>query len=313
MRDVPESSPTKPGMDTTKNLVIGSGPTGTLTAELLAEAGVPVTLVSRRGGNSTHPRIRHVSLDARDAVALTALASGASVIFNCAMPAYDRWPQEFPPLAEAVSTATVRSGASLVTLSNVYGYGAAPGPLVESLPMAPTTVKGKVRAKMWQDALDSGARVCEVRASDFLGHGAASLFTLLALPRILRGEALSYPGDLAAAHSWSFTRDVALTLVRAAGQASSWGRAWHVPSNTVSVQALSAQFAKLAAAPQPALSRMTHTELQHLADVDTIMREVVEMVYLFERPSVLDSTLTERTLGVRASALEEVLCDTLIE
>jgi nucleoside-diphosphate-sugar epimerase len=52
------------------------------------------------------------------------------------------------------------------------------------------------------------------------------------LPRILRGEAASYHGDLDAAHSWTYTQDVARTLVAAAQSDLSWGRAWHVPSNT---------------------------------------------------------------------------------
>jgi len=125
-----------------------------------------------------------------------------------------------------------RSGADLVTLSNVYGYGRVKGPFTESLPLAPHTVKGCVRAAMWETARAGGARATEVRASDFLGHGAGSLFTLMLLPRILRGEAASYHGDLDAAHSWTYTRDVARTLVAVAQSDLSWGRAWHVPSNT---------------------------------------------------------------------------------
>ena len=79
---------------------------------------------------------------------MATLAEGASTIFYCAMPRYDRWPEEFPPIAAAALSAAEHSGADLVTLSNVYGYGHVPGPLTESLPMAPYTVKGRVRAAM---------------------------------------------------------------------------------------------------------------------------------------------------------------------
>ena len=292
-------------------LIIGAGPTGMHTALLLAEAGHDVKIVSRRGGTSSHPRIVQVALDASDARSLAALAEGVGTIFNCAMPRYDRWPREFPPIAAAVLRASERSGADLVTLSNVYGYGRVKGPFTESLPLAPHTVKGRVRAAMWEAARAGGARATEVRASDFLGHGAGSLFTLMLLPRILRGEAASYHGDLDAAHSWTYTLDVARTLVAAAHSDLSWGRAWHVPSNTATVRELSAALARLAGAPTPTLATMSSAELDGLAAVDSIMREVVEMTYLYERPCVLDSSETQHALGVTATPLEDVLHDTL--
>lgn len=68
---------------------------------LLAEAGHDATIVSRRGGRSSHPRIVHVALVASAAESLAALAKGVGTIFDCAMPRYDRWPQELPPIAAA--------------------------------------------------------------------------------------------------------------------------------------------------------------------------------------------------------------------
>src|SRR5258708_4277215 len=213
---------TKRVMTPNTKLIIGAGPTGMHTALLLAEAGHHVKIVSRRGGTSSHPRIVHVALDASDAESLAAPAEGASTIFNCAMPRYDRWPQEFPPIAAAVLYVAERSGADLITLSNVYGYGRVVGPLTENLPMAPHTVKGRVRAAMWEAARAGSARATEVRASDYLGRGAGSHFTLMLLPRIVRGEVASFPGDLDAVHSWTFTQDVARVLVAASAPDASW-------------------------------------------------------------------------------------------
>ncbi|MDF2696918.1 MAG: oxidoreductase, partial [Labilithrix sp.] len=42
-----------------------------------------------------------------------------------------------------------------------------------------------------------------------------------------------------------------------------------------------------------------------------ILREVVEMAYLFEQPCLLDSSDTERVLGVHASSLDTMVRDTL--
>ena len=53
------------------------------------------------------------------------LAEGAAVIYNCVNPPYHRWPADWPPIAASVLGAAERSGAVLVTLSNLYGYGPA--------------------------------------------------------------------------------------------------------------------------------------------------------------------------------------------
>lgn len=298
-------------MTSATQLIIGAGPTGLHTAQLLAEAGHSVAIVSRSGGSATHPRIRRIALDASDAQALTRQAAGVRTIFNCSMPRYDRWPEEFPPIAAAVLHAAEHSGAALVTLSNLYGYGRVDAAMHEALPMAPCSIKGRVRAAMWEAARASRARVTEVRASDYLGQGAGSLFTLMTLPALLRGEPASHPGDLDAAHAWSFTKDVARTLVAAAASDASWGRAWHVPSSTASIRALADAIARQAGVAAPRLSALSPAELARLGEADSILREVVEMGYLYDRPCLVDSRATERALGVSATPLPEVLADLL--
>jgi hypothetical protein len=77
-------------------------------------------------------------------------------------------------------------GARLVVLGNLYGYGEnATTPLSPALPLDPTTRKGVVGTIMWQRALAAAVPAIEVRASDFLGQGAVTYFSLLALPALL--------------------------------------------------------------------------------------------------------------------------------
>ncbi len=295
-----------------KILVVGAGPTGSNTATLLASKGHDVTLVSRRGGSSTHPRIVHASADAGDPASLRRVADGATTLVNCAMPAYDRWPEDFPRIGASTLTVAADIGASLVTLSNVYGYGRVSGPISESHPLAPHTMKGRVRAGMWDLARRRGdVRATEVRASDYLGQGAVTYFNLFVLLGLLKGEESAFPGNLDTLHSWSYTKDVATTLVAAAGCAQSWGRAWHVPSSVASVRDLASATARLANVDAPKLRRFGDDELQGLAAGNSMMREVLEMSYLFDEPCLLDSKDTEAVLGVAASPMEDALQDNL--
>ncbi|MFI6689638.1 NAD-dependent epimerase/dehydratase family protein [Streptomyces sp. NPDC050485] len=300
------------------HVIVGAGATGSATARLLADSGEQVRLITRRGGGPVHPRIERVAADATDTARLVELATGAAVLFNCAMPAYDRWPTDFPPLASALLATAERTGAVYVMLGNTYGYGPIDGPVTEDLPMAPTSQKGLVRARMWHDACAAHAegrvRVTEIRANDYLGAGAYSPFTLMVGAQVLAGSPASYPGDLDAPHSWSYTGDVARTLVAAARHDQSWGRSWHVPSvSEASVRELAAHLAEAADAPAPRLHHMTVQELQDIGRTDSIMAEFPEMLYLYDRPNILDASSTAKTLDVTPTPLDGVLAEMAAE
>lgn len=265
--------------------------------------------ITRSGAGVEHPLVERVAADATDATLLTSLAEGADSLINCAAPPYDRWPEQFPALAAAQLTAAVRTGAGYVMLGNVYGYGPVHGAFTEDLPVAPTTVKGTVRARIWTDAVASGARVTEVRAADFLGADVYSLFDLMATGPLLAGEPAFLPYDLDVPQSWSSTGDVARTLVAAARDDRSWGSAWHVPSTVVTAREMAARLAFLTGAPEPKLESLPLEEIHRLGRTDPIMAEVPEMQYLYRRPFVLDSSLTERTFGFGPAPLDQTLIE----
>lgn len=293
----------------TFTVVIGAGSTGIATARHLADSGERVRQITRSGGGAEHPLIERVAADAADADLLTSLTEGATSMINCAAPPYDRWPEEFPALAAALLTAAERTGAGYVMLGNVYGYGPVHGPYIEDLPMAPTTVKGAVRARIWENAVASGARVTEVRAADFLGAGAYSLFNLMATAPLLAGDPAFLPYDLDVPQSWSYTGDVARTLGAAARDEHSWGKAWHVPSTVISARELAARMAFLTGAPEPKLESMPLEEIRRIARTDSILAEIPEMQYLYRRPFVLDSSLTEQTFGFGPTPLDDALVE----
>src|ERR1700704_1079484 len=103
-----------------QHVIVGAGPVGSATAKLLAERGERVRIVTRSGSGPEHPAIERTAADAADPNRLSALTEGAAALYNCANPLYHRWPTDWPPLASALLTAAERTGAPLVTLSNLY-------------------------------------------------------------------------------------------------------------------------------------------------------------------------------------------------
>ena len=296
------------------HVIVGAGPVGRATAQLLAERGEKVRVVTRRGTEVAGAEA--VAADATDAAALRGLVSGADALYNCANPRYHRWPIDWPPLHEAMLAAAEDSGAVLAITGNLYGYGPVDGAMTERLPLRPNTVKGGVRAQMWHSALaahEAGRlRATEVRASDYVGIGANSLLTDMVLTRVVAGKTAFVPANVDLPHSFTYTGDVARTLVAVATDERAWGRAWHAPTNpAVSIREAATIAARLAGRGQARVRRMPGAMLWLGGLFSPEVRAFGEMRYQFERPFVLDSTETERTFGLRPTPFEAMLRETV--
>jgi nucleoside-diphosphate-sugar epimerase len=293
-----------------RHVIVGAGPIGTATANLLAQQGHDVLVVTRHGaGPST---VERVAADATDVQRLASLAAGADALYNCASPPYHRWLREWPPLAAAILGAAERTGAVLVTISNLYGYGPVSGPISEDLPQQTTHPKLRVRADMWRDALAAHragrVRVTEARASDYLGAGSKSLFTTVVLPGVRRGRPVTVPAALDVPHSHTFTGDVARTLATLATDPRAWGRAWHVPTPPpLTLRELATRYASLAGLPAPRLSTMSSAVLWLGGLFNAEAREFAKVRYQFDHPWVLDSRAAQTTFGLQPTSTDDAL------
>lgn len=297
------------------HVIIGRGATATAAAMLLAESGEQVRMVSRSGGGPEHPLVTRIALDAGDATALTEVAAGATTIINAAMPAYHTWPQTVPPLFGAILATAERTGAAYVMLGNLYGYGPVDGPLTEDHPLTATGPKGSVRARMWLEAKaahDAGrVRVTEVRAGQFIGPDAVSIFNLSVVPKVLAGQLALVPAVLDVPHSFTSTGDAARALVTVARDERALGQAWHAPVVTSSVEAMATRLAELAGVPAPRLAEMTDRELTLLGTTAPLWDELWETHHMSHRPFVVDASRVAETFGLTATPLDEVLAATV--
>jgi len=285
---------------------------------MLAEDGRRVSVVSRRGSGPAG--VGAVAADAADAGAMARLAEGATVIYDCVNPPYHRWPADWPPIAASLLAAAERSGAVLVTLSNLYGYGPGPydeaHPMTEATPLAATGRKGRVRARVWQEALAAHqagrVRVAEVRGSDFIGPGATSALGERIVGRVRRGKGVSVLGRADRPHTWSFTDDVARMLLVAGTDPRAWGRAWHVPSNEPrSQRQVVDDFARAAGVGRVRVGEIPPVVLRGMGLAWPLMRELRETEYQFRDDFVMDSSAAEMAFGLKPTPWEEIVAVTV--
>lgn len=292
-------------------VVVGFGPAGAATARLLAERGHSVRVVTK-SGRSAEPGIEHVALDATDAGRLIEACRGAAAVFHCAAPPYPRWAAEWPALISSVVAAAEATGAVLVMLGNLYGYGPVDGPLTEKQPLAATGAKGRVRAAGWEQVRNlheqGRVRAVEVRASDFFGPGVTEGGHLAArvVPRVLRGKPVSTLGDPDAPHSWTYLPDVARALAEVAAEERAWGQAWHVPTEpALSVREMVGRLAAESGTGPVAVRGLSPAVLGVASLFSPLLRELKEIRYQFDRPFLVDSTAYEAEFAVRPTPVDE--------
>ncbi|MEU8321762.1 NAD-dependent epimerase/dehydratase family protein [Nonomuraea sp. NPDC048881] len=299
-----------------KHVVVGSGQVGTHLAAKLAAQGHEVVVVTR-SGRGPEGTVR-VAADVADQARLSELAKGADVLYNCVNPAYHRWLTDWPPMAASFLAAAESSGAVLAILGNLYPYGPVSGPMTEDLPLASTTPKARVRAKIWHDALaahrEGRIRVTEVRGSDFFGPGATDQSHLGTrfIPPLRAGRTirLVFPADVP--HSWTYLPDVADALIIAGADERAWGRPWHVPTNDpMTFREVGARMAALLDLPAPTMTTLPWPLLRVSGLFSPMIGELWHVRYQFTAPYVLDSSAFQQVFGVAPTPVEAALKATL--
>ena len=298
---------------TDRHLVVGAGPVGRHVARLLAGRGSDVVVATRSGTDTGLAGVRHAAVDAADPEALVRAADGVDVLHNCANPGdYTTWREVWPPLAASLLSTAERTGAVYAITGNLYPYGPVDGPMREGMPDAATDVKGRLRARLWADALaahEAGrVRVVEVRGSDYVGPGVATNGHLTrVLPRAMEGKGVRMIGRVDVPHTFTDVLDVARLQVAAADDASAHGRVWHVPSNpAISQRDALADLLRSVGKEPVKVGTVPARVVSALGRVSPMMRELSDLTYQWTEPYVLDDAATRRHFGLEPTPWDEV-------
>ena len=300
------------------HVVFGAGQVGRALAAHLAGLGLAVRVVSRHRPTALPGGADWRAADAADAEAAADAAKGASVIYQCLNAPYTQWPERFPPLQRGVLAAAERTGALLVSLENLYGYGPTGGrPMTEDLPLAATTVKGRTRAAMTAELLAAAAagraRIAIGRASDFFGPGVTEGSTLgeRVFGNALAGRRADFIGNPDLPHTYSYVPDIAAGLSTLGTDARAAGQVWHLPGpQTVTTRALLEVVAAEVGHPV-AVRSLSKLAVRALGLINPTIRALAETAYQFDQPFVLDTTKYEAAFGPAGTPLPAAIAATI--
>jgi nucleoside-diphosphate-sugar epimerase len=300
------------------HVVFGTGQVGIALAAHLAGLGIPVRAVSRHRPAALPGGADWRAADASDPEAAADAAKGATVIYQCLNAPYTQWPERFPPLQRGVLAAAERTGALLVSLENLYGYGPTGGkPMTEDLPLAATTVKGRTRAAMTAELLAAAkagrVRIAIARASDFFGAGVTQGSTLgdRVFGNALAGRRADFIGNPDLPHTYSYVPDIAAGLATLGTDPRADGQVWHLPGpQTVTTRALLDLVAGQVG-HRVGIRSVPKLALRALGLASPLMRGLAEMSYQFDEPFVLDTSKYEAAFGAAGTPLGAAIAATV--
>jgi nucleoside-diphosphate-sugar epimerase len=302
------------------HVVFGTGQVGSALAAHLAGLGVAVRAVSRHrpAGLAGVAGVDWRAADAADPEAAADAAKGAAVIYQCLNAPYTQWPERFPPLQRGVLGAAERTGALLVTLENLYGYGPAGGqPMTENLPLAAAGVKGRARAAMTAELLAAAGagrvRIAIGRASDFFGPGvtAGSALGDRVFGNALAGRRADVIGNPALRHTYSYVPDIAAGLATLGTDPRAAGQVWHLPGPPTGTTRALLDLIAGQVGHQVGVRSLPKPAVRALGLVNPALRGLAETYYQFGEPFILDTTKYQATFGAAGTPLPDAITATL--
>jgi len=298
------------------HVILGTGPLGQWTMRELLLMDKRVRMVNRSGHVSDLPEgVEVMTGDVRDVSEATRLTIGAAAVYQCAQPAYHEWVKSFVPMQQSIVTGASVNGARLIVAENLYMYGMPTDmPFTEVTPYRAHTHKGKVRQRM-TEALELAhnegkLQVARVRGSDFWGPEDYAGTPFIFGP-ILAGKRATILGDQHRPHTFTYAPDFGRALAIAGTSDQAFGEVWHVPSNPPITQL---ELCQLIAAQSghPVATRVADTWLIRLLGIGSPhMHEMVEMMYQWKQPFVMDSSKFQRAFGMQPTPMVSAIENTI--
>ncbi|MDY0076980.1 MAG: NAD-dependent epimerase/dehydratase family protein [Bacteroidales bacterium] len=286
-----------------KQVILGSGGSiGTLLAKELVRFKTAIRLVARNPQpvNATD-EVRKANL--LDPQQVLEAVEGCSVAYLTVGLPYKAsvWEQQWPLIMTNVIDACKKHNCKLVFFDNVYMYDPEQISLMtEETPIAPTSAKGKVRAKIAQmlmDEVKSGnLQALIARSADFYGPGKInSMLNETVLKNFANGKKANWLGRLDVKHAFTYVPDAAKATAMLGNAKDVWGQVWHLPTAPEPLTGL--EWMENIAAEMGATCKYNLSGkglLKVMGWFVPFLGELPEMLYQYDRDYVLDSSKFER-------------------
>lgn len=284
-----------------------AGAVGQSIAQALRAQNQPYRVVGRsraalQAQFGADPLAEIVTWDPEDPASVRAAAAGIDTLIYLVGVDYWRFALH-PALMEKTLAGAVAEGVRhFVLIGTVYPYGRARTERVtEQHPREPHTFKGRMR-KAQEDLLLAAHAAGRIQASvlrlpDFYGPGVEKSLLGSAFTAAVHGGTADLIGPLDRPHQFVYIPDVGPLVLKLAAHPGAYGRVWHFGGSGITSQKeMLAEIERQTGRP---LKRRVVGKgvLRLLGLFNRMLRELVEMHYLFTNPVLMDDRALEGLLG----------------
>lgn len=299
-----------------QHVIFGTGPLGMSVMRELIARGKVVRMVNRSGHAEVPADVEVVKADAYNLDQTREVCRDASVVYQCAQPAYTEWQEKFPPLQACILEGAASAGAKLIVGENLYMYGEVDAPMTEDMPNHAHTRKGRVRAAMSESLLEAHrngkVRAALGRASDFYGPGVldSAMGDMVFYPA-LAGKQASGIGNIDLLHTYTYISDFGTALVNLGERDNALGQIWHVPNapTITTRQFITMIYEELGLTPK--VGKIGRLMMMIGGMFIPVAREMLEMGYEFEKPFIVDNSKYNRVFGDHSTPIREGIRQTI--
>jgi nucleoside-diphosphate-sugar epimerase len=303
-------------------LILGSsGSIGYAFAENLLSKNIAITVLVRDTAKAnnlfkSNPKVEIIKGDVQDLALLKKISTDKKFIFHGINYPYDKWFGNMDTATMKIIEAASQNRAMIIFPANVYNYGNLPL-IKEDSPQNPCTRKGSLRVeleKMLYDAANEGkCKVLNIRLPDFWGSNVLNEGIKPVFMNALNGKALPYTIRTDIPHQMVFTNDAAEIMVRLMQRGLEkpfeiYHYGGYIHPN---MKGFLNQISRLANAPEK-ITTYPKWLFSVLGIFMPMMKEVKEMLYLFEGTVILDDTKVRNIFpDFQETPLNEAIIETL--
>lgn len=220
------------------------------------------------------------------------------------------WEENWPKFITNVLKACKEYNCKLVFFDNIYMYDSnyLDG-MNEETPISPPGKKGKVRAQianMIMDEMNNGNLTALIaRSADFYGPSIqnTSMLTETVFKNLSKGKKANWMGSVNFKHSFTYTPDAGIATALLGNTNEAYNQVWHLPtaSNPFTGKEWIENIA-IEMGVKPKFQTAPKFLVKILGLFVPIMKEMVEMIYQYDRDYVFDSSKFERQFSFKPTA-----------
>lgn len=242
--------------------------------------------------------------------------AGSSVAYLMAGLPYELkvWQAQWPVVMQNVIAACKVHNTKLVFFDNMYMIDIGSiGHITEESPVNPPSKKGRVRAdldRMILDELKKGdLQAIIARSADFYGpniNAPTSALLELVYKNFQKGRAANWFCRLDKKHSFTYTQDAGRATAILGNDASAYNQVWNLP--TASGPLTGGEWIDLFAKEmgvKPRRMVATRFMVRLMGLFMPMMKELLEMLYQYDRDYVFDSSKFERAYSFRPTSYQD--------